>query len=440
MTAPRQGSTTLLGAEGARELIAFLTASGPVRTPSGGTAVIERAVQEGGPVHRLRLRRPDAPRPATEPAPRTNAEQAPRPTTEPAPRPTPDPNRPTPDHRPAPRPPPDPPGRTARTGARRAGTPGRTPSPRPACPPARPRGPSRARRRTRATALPARHRRADRPSHHPGRTRTAPRQHRADTAPGRERRDRRPACAAPACARPGRSVAGGSARRALRAAAPTARRGVPYGQGLRRTARPARVVRRRRPRRHRRVPCAASLHRSVHRVRQEPGARMARLLGGGRGPRRHRAVGGRDGRRRRDPGRTDAARRLVRGRDPAPVAGRPGAGSRPGFRRADRVHRRRGGRRARYRRRAAHRPGAPRPAPAPCHRLHPARLGDVGGCPADPQGLHPRAQHRAGPAHREGGERRLRPAVRRRRGAGQSARPGGHLRSGQGLVPRLRSP
>ncbi|MFF7200642.1 KR domain-containing protein [Streptomyces sp. NPDC008141] len=109
MTAPRQGSTTLLGAEGARELIAFLTASGPIPTPSGGAAVIERAVQEGGPVHRLRLRHPDAPRttaepvprPATEPAsrkppprptaaptPRTTIEPASRKTAEPAPRPT----------------------------------------------------------------------------------------------------------------------------------------------------------------------------------------------------------------------------------------------------------------------------------------------------------------------------------------------------------------
>ncbi|TQK44235.1 polyketide synthase-like dehydratase family protein [Streptomyces sp. SLBN-118] len=55
MSAPRQGSTTLLGAEGARELIAFLTAPAPSRS-----AVIERAVQEGGPVHRLRLRHPEA--------------------------------------------------------------------------------------------------------------------------------------------------------------------------------------------------------------------------------------------------------------------------------------------------------------------------------------------------------------------------------------------
>ncbi|HET6355658.1 KR domain-containing protein [Streptomyces sp.] len=55
MSAPRQGSTTLLGAEGARELIAFLTAPAPSRI-----AVIERAVQEGGPVHRLRLRHPEA--------------------------------------------------------------------------------------------------------------------------------------------------------------------------------------------------------------------------------------------------------------------------------------------------------------------------------------------------------------------------------------------
>ncbi len=62
MSAPRQGPTTLLGAEGARELIGFLTA------PSGsasGTAVIERAVQAGGPVHRLRLRHPDAQPPVT---------------------------------------------------------------------------------------------------------------------------------------------------------------------------------------------------------------------------------------------------------------------------------------------------------------------------------------------------------------------------------------
>ncbi|MFC4608155.1 KR domain-containing protein [Streptomyces maoxianensis] len=59
-------TATLLGAEGARELIAFLTSatsSATSATSSGLTAVIQRAVQEGGRTHRLRLRRPDTPQP-----------------------------------------------------------------------------------------------------------------------------------------------------------------------------------------------------------------------------------------------------------------------------------------------------------------------------------------------------------------------------------------
>ncbi|MET7615506.1 SDR family NAD(P)-dependent oxidoreductase [Streptomyces sp. NPDC005408] len=84
MSAPRQGSTTLLGAEGARELIAFLTAPAPA-----GTAVIERAVQDGGPLHRLQLHHPEAaqaaaPVPAAVPAPRMAAAPTPRTRTEPA--------------------------------------------------------------------------------------------------------------------------------------------------------------------------------------------------------------------------------------------------------------------------------------------------------------------------------------------------------------------
>ncbi|MGW6289616.1 hypothetical protein ACWFRR_32110, partial [Streptomyces sp. NPDC055107] len=70
MSPSRQGATTLLGAEGARELIAFLAGSGPGRTePGPATAVIERAPEPGGPARRLRLRRPAAvPEPA-EPRP-----------------------------------------------------------------------------------------------------------------------------------------------------------------------------------------------------------------------------------------------------------------------------------------------------------------------------------------------------------------------------------
>ncbi|MEU8707282.1 SDR family NAD(P)-dependent oxidoreductase [Streptomyces sp. NPDC048565] len=67
MSPSRQGTTTLLGAEGARELIAFLTRSqqdGPQAGPD--TAVIERAIEADGPVSRLRLRRPTSEKP-TEP-------------------------------------------------------------------------------------------------------------------------------------------------------------------------------------------------------------------------------------------------------------------------------------------------------------------------------------------------------------------------------------
>ncbi|MFE5812812.1 SDR family NAD(P)-dependent oxidoreductase [Streptomyces sp. NPDC056479] len=53
MSAARQ-DTTLLGAEGARELIAFLTRS----DGATATTVLERPVRQGGPVHRLTLRRP----------------------------------------------------------------------------------------------------------------------------------------------------------------------------------------------------------------------------------------------------------------------------------------------------------------------------------------------------------------------------------------------
>ncbi|MFJ9113656.1 KR domain-containing protein [Streptomyces sp. NPDC102283] len=70
MSPSRQGATTLLGAEGARELIAFLTGSEPGRTEQGpATAVIERAPEQGGPVHRLRLRRPTAVAVPVEPRP-----------------------------------------------------------------------------------------------------------------------------------------------------------------------------------------------------------------------------------------------------------------------------------------------------------------------------------------------------------------------------------
>ncbi|MFJ7073648.1 SDR family NAD(P)-dependent oxidoreductase [Streptomyces sp. NPDC098781] len=62
MTAAHR-ETTLLGAEGARELIAFLTRA----DATAGTAVLERPVRPGGPVRRLTLRRAD--RPATAPAP-----------------------------------------------------------------------------------------------------------------------------------------------------------------------------------------------------------------------------------------------------------------------------------------------------------------------------------------------------------------------------------
>lgn len=54
MSAAHQ-DTTLLGAEGARELIAFLTRAGG----TADTAVLERPVYRGGPVRRLRLRLPD---------------------------------------------------------------------------------------------------------------------------------------------------------------------------------------------------------------------------------------------------------------------------------------------------------------------------------------------------------------------------------------------
>jgi NAD(P)-dependent dehydrogenase (short-subunit alcohol dehydrogenase family) len=47
-------NTTFLGAEGARELIAFLTRA----DGTADTAVLERAVRDGGPAHRLTLRRP----------------------------------------------------------------------------------------------------------------------------------------------------------------------------------------------------------------------------------------------------------------------------------------------------------------------------------------------------------------------------------------------
>ncbi|MEU6057350.1 KR domain-containing protein [Streptomyces sp. NPDC047097] len=62
---PSHQGTTLLGAEGARELIAFLTGPG-----QDSAAVIERAFETGGPTRLLRLSRPitEAP-PATEEAP-----------------------------------------------------------------------------------------------------------------------------------------------------------------------------------------------------------------------------------------------------------------------------------------------------------------------------------------------------------------------------------
>nr|WP_240810650.1 hypothetical protein [Streptomyces tendae] len=60
MTAPHQG-TTLLGAEGARELTALLTGSG------SGTAVVERIPHPGAPPLRVVFRRPDAPPPDTAP-------------------------------------------------------------------------------------------------------------------------------------------------------------------------------------------------------------------------------------------------------------------------------------------------------------------------------------------------------------------------------------
>ncbi|MGI5375544.1 SDR family NAD(P)-dependent oxidoreductase [Streptomyces sp. CA-251387] len=73
MSAPHR-STTLLGAEGARELIAFLTraetdtagtdTAGPdtaeAVTAAADTTVLERAVQKDGPVHRLTFRRAKA--------------------------------------------------------------------------------------------------------------------------------------------------------------------------------------------------------------------------------------------------------------------------------------------------------------------------------------------------------------------------------------------
>ncbi|MFF7855205.1 SDR family NAD(P)-dependent oxidoreductase [Streptomyces sp. NPDC007904] len=69
MTVPH-GGTTLLGAEGARELIALLSG------PDTGAAVLERAAHPDGPAHRLAFRRPAAPRehaaspaPAAPPAP-----------------------------------------------------------------------------------------------------------------------------------------------------------------------------------------------------------------------------------------------------------------------------------------------------------------------------------------------------------------------------------
>ncbi|OCC10600.1 KR domain-containing protein [Streptomyces sp. PTY087I2] len=63
MSPSRQGATTLLGAEGARELIAFLARSGP----GPATVVIERAPEPGGPAHSLRLRRPAAEEEPAEP-------------------------------------------------------------------------------------------------------------------------------------------------------------------------------------------------------------------------------------------------------------------------------------------------------------------------------------------------------------------------------------
>ncbi|MEU0102465.1 KR domain-containing protein [Streptomyces sp. NPDC006267] len=68
MSPSQQGATTLLGAEGARELIAFLTRSEPGRTtPGPGTAVIERAPEPGGPARGLRLSRPAAEEEPAEP-------------------------------------------------------------------------------------------------------------------------------------------------------------------------------------------------------------------------------------------------------------------------------------------------------------------------------------------------------------------------------------
>lgn len=92
MSPSRQGATTLLGAEGARELIAFLAGSAPGRTePGPATAVIERAPEPGGPARRLRLRRPDA---VAEPAgPRPSA-AVPEPAGPPPPAPVAEPSEP----------------------------------------------------------------------------------------------------------------------------------------------------------------------------------------------------------------------------------------------------------------------------------------------------------------------------------------------------------
>ncbi|MFI6344289.1 KR domain-containing protein [Streptomyces sp. NPDC050560] len=58
MTAAHQGAT-LLGAEGARELIALLTR----QAAAPGTAVLERTAHPEGPTHRITFRHPDAPPP-----------------------------------------------------------------------------------------------------------------------------------------------------------------------------------------------------------------------------------------------------------------------------------------------------------------------------------------------------------------------------------------
>ncbi|MFE1441687.1 SDR family NAD(P)-dependent oxidoreductase [Streptomyces sp. NPDC058739] len=64
-----QRNTTLLGAEGARELIAFLTGA----DNAAATAVVRRPVRRGGPVQRLTLRRPGPPAVAAEPAETTES-------------------------------------------------------------------------------------------------------------------------------------------------------------------------------------------------------------------------------------------------------------------------------------------------------------------------------------------------------------------------------